>query len=485
MNLLQYLAPELILSIGGTAVLLAGSIRGGAALGDFLRWVSMITVAGAAGALLSVIHEPPQAIANGWLISSSVNVVFALTFMAIIAWTLLASAVPGDGAGEWYGLLLFTGVGMLTLARAGNLAALFLGVEVLSLGLYVLIAFRYTNVLSLHAGIMYLVLAGFGSGFLVFGLALVYAVQGTLDMPGLEVWSTMSGRLPLIALIGYGLFFVGVGFKLSLVPFHMWAPEIYEASPGPISGLIASASKGAIVAALVPLLFVLRSHWQIVWALSAASMIGGNLLALRETRVKRILAYSSIGHVGYIMMGYLAGWSTPGEAPRWTGNVAMWDDIGSTISGVRSIAFYVIAYAPAILGAFGVLALMDRDHAVTLRDLRGLGRKHPVLSLCLMVFVISLAGLPPSAGFFGKLYLFGAAVAAGYVRLPVIGLVASAIGIFYYLRIIVHLFMLPQHVSEVRVTQTGLQRGVLVATAVFTVLLGIFPDMLNSFLHPR
>jgi NADH-quinone oxidoreductase subunit N len=355
---------------------------------------------------------------------------------------------------------------------------------VLSLALYVLISFRYTNMRSIRAGTMYLVLAGFASGFLVFGLALVYAVYGTLELSALQQFVPETTP-PLIAMIGIGLFLVGVGFKLSLVPFHMWAPEVYEAAPGAISGVIASASKGAILAAFIPFLFILRSHWQVIWVLAAASMIGGNLLALREKRLKRILAYSSIGHIGYMFIGYLAGWAIPDDRPAWAGSVLAWDDQGIMNSGVRAMLFYVIAYATGILGAFGVVSLMDREETVTVRDLRGVARRRPILAFCMMIFVVSLAGLPPTAGFFGKLYLFGAGISAGYVWLALIGLAGSAVGVYYYLRIIVNLFMLPPDTADVKTRETSLQTGLLVATAAAVVILGLFPDLIVGFLHPR
>lgn len=484
MNDLKILAPDLILSAGGTIVLLLGALRGGRALHDFLRWISVIFLVAAGIALYALRDSTGDTAVNGWLTIGSLNLAFSLVFLVIVGWTMLSATLPESDAGEWYGILLFAAVGLVVLARLGNLAGLFLGIEILSLSLYILIAFRYRNALSLRAGAMYLVLAGFASGFLVFGLALVYAAYGTLQLQELQQ-AFQRSAVTLPALIGFGLFLVGIGFKLSLVPFHMWAPEIYEAAPSPVSGFIASASKGAVLAAFVPFMFILRSHWQVLWMLAVASVIGGNLLALRENRVKRILAYSSIGHIGYLLIGYLAGWATAGHTRPWSGHVLAWDGLSLINNGVYAVAFYIVAYAAAILGAFAVLSVMERDYAITLRDLRGLARTRPVLSACMMIFVISLAGLPPTAGFFGKLYLFTSGVSAGYVWLAVLGLVGSAIGVFYYLRILVHLFMMPTDPVEPRIADSQLQNGLLVFTAVGIVVLGLFPDMLVPLFMPQ
>lgn len=485
MNQFQHLAPDLILSLAGTAVLLTGAIRSNyAQLADFLRWLTLIALVSAGLALFSLLGISQPVAAHGWVLNGSLNIVFSVTFLAIVAWTVLACATPEKAAGEWYGLLLFVALGMVSLARSGNLAMLFLGIEVLSLALYVLISFRYKHMLSIRAGTMYLVLAGFASGFLVFGLALIYAVYGTLDLSGIQQLAANS-RPPIMAWIGIALFLVGIGFKLSLVPFHMWAPEVYEAAPGAISGLIASASKGAVLSAFIPFLFILRTHSQVIWGLAAASMIGGNLLALRENRLKRILAYSSIGHVGYMMIGFLAGWGVPGNAPPWLGSMLDWDDQGGINSGVRAMAFYVIAYAIAILGAFTIVSCMEHEETATLRDLRGIARKRPVHASCLMAFIVSLAGLPPTVGFFGKLYLFAAGVSAGYIWLAVVGLAGSSIGVYYYLRFLVNLFMLPPDSSDTKLRVTDLQTAVIVCTAVASVVLGLFPDLLTDFIHPR
>jgi NADH-quinone oxidoreductase subunit N len=457
--------PDLTLAFGATIILLLGPLRDSKNLRDVLRWFSIIVLGASAFLLWSVNHNAVEPVlAEGWLTSAPINVWFGIVFLSSIAWTILATAVPEENAGEWYSMLLFAGVGLLVLGRAANLAALFLGVEVLSISLYILIAFHYTRRLSLKAGVMYLILAGFASGFLVFGLALVYANYGTLEIAAIQQQAA-RGAMPVVALAGFALLLVGVGFKLASVPFHMWTPDVYEAAPSPVTGLIASVSKGATLAALLSFAFLTRTHWQILWLMAALSMVGGNLLGLREIRVKRILAYSSIAHIGYVLVGFL------GSSTSLVGGMLV-----PVAAGPAAIFYYVVAYSIAIIGAFSALSMVDRDHDLTLRDLRGVGRRSPLVAFALLIFVWSLAGLPPAAGFFGKIYLFAAGVNAGYYWLAVIGLVGSAIGIYYYVRIIVHLFMLPSDASDIKVKSSALQDWALLAGAAATVIAGVFPQ---------
>ncbi|MCX7017437.1 MAG: NADH-quinone oxidoreductase subunit N [bacterium] len=464
MSQLATLAPDIIMAFGGTLVLLLGTRRSDKAVNDFLRWLSVIIIGGAA---LALAYTRPNSLpaAEGWIISSSINIVFGVIFLAILAWTVLAAKAPEHAAGEWHALLIYAGNGMLILARSGSLAALFLGIEILSLSLYVLISFFCHRGMALRGGTMYLVLAAFASAFLVFGLALVYASFGTLDLAELAQRVSSKGLFHApMAMLGFGLFIVGVGFKLAAVPFHMWAADVYEASPGPVAGLIASASKGAVIAAFIPFLFLVNTHGDILWLISAASMIVGNLMGLLELRVKRILAYSSIAHIGYILVGYLAGYN------------------GVGITGVGAMIFYVVAYALAIAGAFTALSFIERDHELGVRDLRGVARVSPALAFCILVFIISLAGIPPAIGFFGKLYLFSAGVSAGYIWLPVLGLLGSAIGVYYYLRIIVNLYMTPGENPNLKISYTPLQISIIIATAAAIVFFGCFPQTMITAL---
>jgi len=459
------LLPEAILSLGATALLVVGTLGPQRQMREFLRWLSLLLLALTVGALITA-RETAVPIVDGWTVIAPIGTAFAVAILALVGVAIVGGRAPIGGAGEWFSLLLFVALGGLVLSRAGNLAALFLGVEVLSIALYVLISFFYTRRSSLRAGAMYLALAGFASAFLLFGMALVYAVYGTMNVAELHWAVTSAQGVNALALVGFAMFLVGVGFKLSLVPFHMWAADVYESSPATVAGVIASASKGAIVAAFIPFAFVLHTHWWMLAVVCAASMVVGNLLGLRETRVKRILAYSSIAHVGYLVLGYLSVHAVAGAA----------------LSGTGALLFYVIAYGLSVLGAFLTVSALRPEGVVTLNDLHGGARRHPLLAACMLIFVISLAGLPISIGFWGKLYLFSAAFHAGYVKLALLGLAGSAIGLFYYMRIIVHLFMVAPDTGERGVPESsGLQEGVLVVTAATVLLLGFFPDALSRW----
>lgn len=465
------LVPDVLLGVGGTAALLIGAWREEKPVRDFVRWSSLIVFACVAAAIPLVATRSVSY--SSWANWNSLSAAFCLVFALIGAWLVLVQPTPERAAGEWYALIQFSVLGMVVLARSGNIASLFLGLETLSLALYVLIAFRYSNRSSLRGGVMYLVLASFASAFLAFGLALVYAAYATFDLAKISANFGQGMHPSPMALLGFGLFLVGVGFKLAVVPFHMWAPDVYEAAPGPISGLIASASKGAMLAALLPFGFLLATHGDALYAIAAASMIGGNLLGLLEQRVKRILAYSSIAHVGYILMALAASGAGPQNyANSWFGNIAV----------PQIIFFYVVAYSLAVLGAFAVVAQIENGREITVRDLRGLAKRHPLAAWLLMIFVVSLAGVPPTVGFIGKLYLFLAAIRGGLIDLALLGLVASAIGVYYYIRILAQLFMSSVEGFDVKLQRDSLRDAVLTATAGATILFGLLPGIIFSLL---
>lgn len=457
--------PEAILSFSALLILIVSTLANTATMRDLLRWLAAIAVSCSAVALIYT-TTTPGLFSNGWISITPLTTSLAMVLLSLILLAILASPVPSDNAGEWFALLLFTALGSVVLSRVGNLAAVFLGIEVLSIALYVLVAFKYVSRLSLRGGAMYLVLAGVGSAFLVFGMALVYAAYGTLGIS--ELAKAADSPMPLLASLGYGMFLAGVGFKLATVPFHMWAPDVYEAATPTGAGIVASVSKGATVAALIPFAFLINSHLTVLAVLSAASMIIGNLLGLRETRVKRILAYSSIAHVGYLLLGFISI------------KVVIDPSLGHDMSALAAVVFYIVAYGFSALGAFITLGALRTKTVVTLNDLHGLGRTQPVLSACLLVFVVSLAGLPLSIGFWGKIYLFSAAFQAGFVKLAILGLIGSAIGLFYYMRIIVHLFMVSPEMNPRGVVphRTGFQTAMLVASATAVIMFAFFPDFL-------
>jgi NADH-quinone oxidoreductase subunit N len=332
----------------------------------------------------------------------------------------------GQEAGEFYALVLFSALGMMLMASAGDLIMVFLGLETMSIALYVLTGFFRSRIEAGEASMKYFLIGAFASGFFLYGIALIFGATGSTNLDRIaNAVAAGAGRDPMLV-IGFGLLLVGFGFKISSVPFHMWAPDAYEGAPTSVAALIATGSKAAAFAALLRvLLTAVRGaplDWPfLVWGLAVLSMTVGNVVALAQQNLKRMLAYSSIAHVGYMLVGVVAGGSL----------------------GTGSVLFYLLVYTFTTAGAFGVLLLLERDgrEAVQLADYGGLAARHPLAALALSIFLLSLIGIPPTAGFVGKFYLFGAAVKSGYVWLAVIGVLNSAVAAYYYLRLIVFMYM--------------------------------------------
>jgi len=328
--------------------------------------------------------------------------------------------------GEFYILVLFAAVGMMLMASAGNLIMVFLGLETMSISLYVLAGFFRERIEAGEASMKYFLLGAFASGFFLYGIALIFGATGSTDLDKIaNAMAAGAGRDPML-LVGVALLLVGFGFKISAVPFQLWAPDVYEGAPTSITVLIATGSKAAAFAALLRVLLssfrAPQLDWaMMLWVLAALSMTFGNVVAIAQQNLKRMLAYSSIAHVGYMLVGVVAG--------------------GALGSG--SVLFYLLVYTFTTAGAFGVILLLERDgrEAVRLEDFGGLASSHPVLALTLSIFLLSLIGIPPTAGFVGKFYLFGAAVRSGYIWLAVIGVLNSAVAAYYYLRLIVYMYM--------------------------------------------
>jgi NADH-quinone oxidoreductase subunit N len=332
----------------------------------------------------------------------------------------------GQEAGEFYILILLSSLGMMLMASAGDLIIVFLGLETMSIALYVLTGFFRHRLEAGEASLKYFLMGAFASGFFLYGIALIFGATGSTNLDRIaNAVAAGAGRDPMLA-VGFGLLLVGFGFKISAVPFHMWAPDAYEGAPTSITAFIATGSKAAAFASLLRVLLTsLRGaplDWpMLMWGMAAITMTVGNVVALAQQNIKRMLAYSSIAHVGYMLVGVVAGGSL----------------------GNGSVLFYLLVYTFTTAGAFGAVLLLERNgrEAVQLADYGGLATRHPVLAVALSVFLLSLIGIPPTAGFVGKFYLFGAAVKSGYVWLAVIGVLNSAVAAYYYLRLIVFMYM--------------------------------------------
>jgi NADH-quinone oxidoreductase subunit N len=331
-------------------------------------------------------------------------------------------ARQGLETGEYYALVLFAAVGMLLMTSAADLMIVFLALELMSLSLYVLAGYFRARLSSGEASLKYFLLGAFASAFFLYGLALVFGITGTTTLSRFPAGAAGD---PLF-MVGVALLLVGLGFKISSVPFHMWAPDVYEGAPTSVTALIATGSKVAAFAALIRLLLggigAEETDWTLLmWALAALTMTVGNVAALAQSNLKRMLAYSSVAHVGYMLVGLVAGGAL----------------------GHGAVLFYLLVYTFTTAGAFGVIVLLERStgEGVQLDDYAGLARHHGVLALALTFFLLSLIGIPPLGGFVGKFYLFGAAVRGGYIGLAVIGVLNSALAAYYYLRLIVYMYM--------------------------------------------
>jgi NADH-quinone oxidoreductase subunit N len=379
----------------------------------------------------------------------------------------------GMESGEFYILVLFAAAGMVIMAGANDLIVVFLGLETMSLALYVLAGFFRTEIQAGEASMKYFLLGAFASGFFLYGIALIYGATAStnLDKIGAAV-KAGAGRDPLL-LIGFALLLVGFGFKISAVPFHMWTADVYEGAPTSVTAFIATGSKAAAFTALLRLLLEalrpLQGEWTwLFWVLAVLSMTLGNIVAIAQQNLKRMLAYSSIAHVGYMLVGIVAGGGLGGG----------------------SVLFYLLVYTFTTAGAFGVILLLERggEEAVGVGDTAGLATRHPLAALALALFLLSLVGIPPTAGFVGKFYLFGAAVRSGYVWLAVIGVLNSAAAAYYYLRIIVNMYMREPEGTPA-VIMPSFAGALAVVVALWGVIqLGIFPaplfDLAQSAVLP-
>ena len=368
----------------------------------------------------------------------------------------------GIERGEYYTLLLFSVVGMMLMAQAADLIIVFLALELLSIPLYVLAAFNRKMVTSEEAGIKYFLLGAFSTGFVVYGIALVFGATGTTSLAGILASTPTS---VLLLTIGAALILVGFGFKVAAVPFHMWTPDVYQGAPTAVTAFMAAGAKIAGFAALLRVFSTAFSSLAvdftpILWALAAVTMIVGNLLAISQSDIKRMLAYSSIAHAGYILMAFVP-YGNPEVAPI------------SIAAGI----FYLVAYAVTNFGSWGVVIALEQSEGrgLAISDYAGLGRKRPALAAAMTIFMLSLIGLPPTLGLVGKFYLFRSVIAGGFYGLAIIGVVSSLISAFYYLRVVVNMYMREGEPTAEREFWLDLTWG---AMALVTVIVSFTPQWL-------
>jgi len=375
----------------------------------------------------------------------------------------------GIERGEYYTLLLFSVTGMMLMAQASDLIIVFLALELLSIPLYVLAAFARPKVESEEAGLKYFLLGAFSTGFVVYGIALIFGATGSTSLAAI-VASASSGTSGLLLTIGAALLLIGFGFKVAAVPFHMWTPDVYQGAPTSVTAFMSSGAKIAGFAALLRVFAtafpsIATDMTDILWALAALTMIVGNVIAISQTDIKRLLAYSSIAHAGYILMAFV-----PYGNP---------DPKISSVS-IAAGLFYLVSYAVTNFGAWSVVIALETEagRGLALNDYSGLAKKHPALAAAMAIFMISLIGFPPTIGMVGKFYLFRAAISGGFTGLAIIGVLTSLISAFYYLRVVVNMYMREGNPAAERETWLDLSTG---ATALLTVVLSLIPQFLFAW----
>ncbi len=425
---------------------------------------SVLSLLAAFSSIFFVIPSVPHSIEPLFIIDT-----YSLFFLGIIIISaLLVTLLSYDyikqleGVREEYYIILFTAtLGASLLAVANHFVLLFLGIETLSISLYILIAFQRSKDSSIEAGIKYLILASVSSAFLLFGMALIYTAFGTMQFIAIVAALGTGGQLSPLVMTGFGMMMVGIGFKLALVPFHMWAPDVYQGAPAPVSAFIATASKGAVMAILIRFFFNLRgfnNHYIFIAisGIAILSMFVGNLLAIRQQNIKRLLGYSSIANMGYLIIILLTG----------------------SNKGIQASIFYLISYFITTIGAFGVITLLStcKNEAEKIEDYRGLFWKRPYIAIIFTLSLLSLAGIPVTAGFIAKFYIILEGMKAGLMILVFSMIINSVIGLYYYLRVITVLFSTAEDYKLANLSLAG--NITLAIIGISILILGIYPGWL-------
>ena len=462
---LRPLVPAAIVAVTGLVVLLAQAFTPKGKASPSVP-LALLGLAAALGSVWVIATGPGRgAVLAGALAADDFSLFFHALILGVAVLTVLLSPsylrANGMDRGEYYALLLFSVVGMLGLVSSLELVSIFVALEIMSIALYGMAGLDRARPVSQESALKYFVTGAFASAFFLYGIALLYGATGSTSLEKIarSVSVLSPGTVPL-AVLGTALLLVGFGFKVASVPFHMWAPDVYEGAPTTVTAFMAAGVKAAAFGALLRVfdqaLPALSSQWQpLVAVLAIVSMVVGNLAALAQTNLKRMLAYSSVAHAGYLLTAFVAAPVLAGEA----------------------MLFYLVAYAAVNLGAFGTVAALSRDgkEPFAIRELHGLADRRPALAAALTVFLVSLTGIPITAGFVGKFYLFGAAVAAGWVVLALVGVVMSVVSAYYYLRVVVAMYMHEPEGEDTWAPVSPASAFALAVSAALTLLLGVWP----------
>jgi NADH-quinone oxidoreductase subunit N len=432
------------------------------------RLLGFIALIGSVAAIASALYQSQYPGLGFWgmVKVDAFSTFFHVLITAIAAVVILSSyeymEVQRIRAGEYYGLILFGAVGMCLMSSAVELVLIFIALEISSISTYVLAGFRRRAAISSEASLKYFLLGSFATAFFLYGVALMFGATGSTSIAVIGE-SLRSNQIPLLAYAGVAFMFVGLGFKVAAAPFHVWTPDVYEGAPAPVVGFMSTAPKASAFAVLLRLMFEANAPGRLglIWVTAALSMTLGNVGALVQQNVKRLLAYSSIAHAGYVLVAFAA-------LPN---------------NGIPAAMFYTASYAAMNVGAFAVVSHLAGagERFVTLDDYAGLGRRSPLLAATLTIFLLSLIGIPMTGGFFAKFYVFSAALQANLVGLTIIGVLNSAVGAYYYLRIIVMMYMREAR-EEVPATPVPPALGAALAISVAaTLYLGLLPGRILEY----
>ena len=458
-----YILPEIVLTAGALLVLVADVLLPRAQR-RALGWVTLLAIGATALSLMPFTSTHVE-VANGLIAVDRFALFFKIVFLLAAAITVLMSFhyldVEGAPPGEYYFLILCATLGMMIMAGGIDLITIFVGLETMAVSFYILAGFIKPSQRSNEAAVKYFLLGAFSLGVLLYGMSIMYGLSGTTSlraMAPLFAGQETDGRLVLAVI----LVVAGIGFKVAAVPFHMWAPDVYEGAPTPVTAFLSVGSKAASFAMLLRIfvegLPVMSADWRLLFeALSIVTMTVGNVAALTQSNLKRMLAYSSIAHAGYVLIGVVAG------TPR----------------GIEATLIYLFVYAFMQLGAFVVIVMLRRQDVIgdELKDFSGLYFRQPYAAFAMLLFMLSLGGIPPTAGFMGKFWLFGAAIDAGYVWLALIGVLNSAVSLYYYIRIVVFMYVKDPAIGPAPAPTPTLSLA-LGAAVLGTVVLGIYPPLL-------
>lgn len=457
--------PELVLSVFGIAVMMIEPLI------DERRNQHMLGTIALIGSLAAIAASFYQAAYPGYAFwnmvqVSNFSVFFHVLITTIAAVVVLTSyeymSVQRIRAGEYYGLILFGTVGMCLMSCAVELVLIFISLEISSISTYILAGFRRREASSSESSLKYFLLGSFATAFFLYGIAMIFGATGSTNIDKISQ-ALSAPHVPVLANVGIALMFIGLGFKVAAAPFHVWTPDVYEGAPAPVVGFMSTAPKAAVFAVLLRVLFEANAPGRIwlIWVTAALSMCLGNIAALVQTNVKRLLAYSSIAHAGYLLIAFAAAPDT----------------------GISAAMFYTASYAAMNVGAFAVVSHFANagERYVTLDDYAGLGRRSPVLAATLTLFLLSLIGIPVTGGFFAKFYVFSAALKSNLVGLTIIGVINSAVGAYYYLRIIVVMYMREER-EPVPITKIPFALGTALAISMAaTIYLGVLPGRILGY----